>query len=50
MDLIENSYNSLCEELFQQMLPQQALLEDSDVFHFFKFQAFVLECIRLKAT
>lgn len=22
LDLIENSYNSLCEELFQQMLPQ----------------------------
>lgn len=21
LDLIENSYNSLCEELFQQMLP-----------------------------
>lgn len=49
IDLIENSYNSLCEELFQQMLPQQALLEESDVFHFFKFQGFILECVRLKA-
>jgi hypothetical protein len=50
LDLIENSYNSLCEELFQQMLPQQALLEESDVFHFFRFQSFILECVRLKAN
>jgi hypothetical protein len=36
IDMIENSYNPLCEELFEQMLPQQALLEESDIFHFFK--------------
>lgn len=49
VDLIENSYNPLCEELFEQMLPQQALLEANDVYHFFKLQAFVLEFCRLRA-
>jgi hypothetical protein len=47
--MLENSYNSLVEELFQQMMQDNSLLEDSDVYHFFKLQTFMLEFCRLKA-
>jgi len=49
VDMITNSYAPLVEELFNQMLPEQALLEESDCFHFFKLQTFMLQVCRIKA-
>lgn len=50
VDMIENTYNPLCEELYEQMTPSQALIMENDVFHFFKLQSFVLEFCRMRAS
>ena len=46
-DMIEHSYNPLIEQLYTQILPSKAEVEENDAYHLFKVQSFVLEVCRL---
>ena len=49
VDMMEHSYNPLIEQLYSQILPSKAEVEENDSFHLFKVQSFVLEVCRLQA-
>lgn len=47
--MLQNSYCSLIEELYSQILVSNAELEDDDRYHLLKFQTFIMQVCRLQA-
>jgi hypothetical protein len=47
VDMLQNCYGALIEELFSQILPTQALLEENDRYYLLKLQTFLIEVCRL---
>jgi hypothetical protein len=48
-ECLDVCYTPLIEELYQQITPEHAILEENDRFYFIKMQTFAMEVVRLQA-